>query len=1022
MAILDTLKSWWNSVKKLWNDLIGNTPSQSATTPTTTTTTTPTTPEPSTTNIIWNVWTTLPNVQTAETLNQLINSENTTPQVQEEEQQQIVSNPSEYFDYDKLNQDNVKKALEERESWSESIWEWLTSWLKSLGTTIRQYDNWGKLSNEYERNRLATYIWYNRDSDEVYQLELWKDYYSDNWKTITTQQAFENALSKYEAVLDAYWWEDAPIEVKAQAFEQLYEDTKWMFVAQWKDWYSSWDWLKRRKNLFTDEQLNLLANNWVSWWKREPSKNQFTTFINNLWKNYDLQTSLQTKYNLTDEDALDLDNSQRWRAQEVFMNKVMNWIVDEAKGKLKWTALQQFIGNAYEAWLNDFERAWENASFTYEDAAILREKIKQGKTLTAEEAKVLEYANTFDDMFNKLAYSRNEFILEHLSNDSVWKDWKIYEARDIFSNWRNLWNVMSEPVLEAAWLELDQNKSWIDAFQRIGNDAKLAYNKNVWTRYWDIWEQVQHYWWYVWDFLWEGWQTTVRWLAQLWNYLWDLETLNIDSFEDRLSWKKAGSKIWEYLNQDATIWNLINTEEQWMIANVFWQDAARNIRKFTRYWWEYWPEFAWNIIPDILLSSATWWGSVARHIPTAVGLVQKWAKALWLVNAANKIKWANLVRKAFGWIKWLEEWANALIKAPETPSYLKYAWERFGKLVKDWLIDQLIDAQYSIYDTEAYSDTSFGFSIWWTALTEIVPWLYKTWILSALANSAMWNYITKGTAWDAIEFLSKPENQTILENSIKRFWKNWALSFDDYRKIADNMSDLSDFLKNEYNKLPNELKPAATKWSKDLAWRLMNQVYDVNTNSILWRNLRAIISKEWTNLADLFKYIGWIPWDVEIGPWRSIIKLKNADGSVRNMLWIEWGSVTWYNQKLDMVLDWWLTKRLEEWFTINDINAINSLSDYKDVTTDFFSIWDDWKYYLTDAWAKRLWINTIDMPLAWQANKIAQAEAWEVSERFQDVMKNVRTSRRNLTDDTIDRIANSWTYQDVRDKVADIVC
>jgi len=37
-------------------------------------------------------------------------------------------------------------------------------------------------------------------------------------------------------------------------------------------------------------------------------------------------------------------------------------------------------------------------------------------------------------------------------------------------------------------------------------------------------------------------------------------------------------------------------------------------------------------------------------------------------------------------------------------------------------------------------------------------------------------------------------------------------------------------------------------------------------------------------------------------------------------------------------------------------------------------------------------------------------------------MKRVRNSRRNLTDPTIDAIANSGTYQDVREKVADIVC
>jgi hypothetical protein len=37
-------------------------------------------------------------------------------------------------------------------------------------------------------------------------------------------------------------------------------------------------------------------------------------------------------------------------------------------------------------------------------------------------------------------------------------------------------------------------------------------------------------------------------------------------------------------------------------------------------------------------------------------------------------------------------------------------------------------------------------------------------------------------------------------------------------------------------------------------------------------------------------------------------------------------------------------------------------------------------------------------------------------------MKELRTERRNITDPTIDEVANSGTYQDVREKVADIVC
>jgi len=55
--------------------------------------------------------------------------------------------------------------------------------------------------------------------------------------------------------------------------------------------------------------------------------------------------------------------------------------------------------------------------------------------------------------------------------------------------------------------------------------------------------------------------------------------------------------------------------------------------------------------------------------------------------------------------------------------------------------------------------------------------------------------------------------------------------------------------------MPATQKLATTKWTKDLAYKLMNQVYDINSNSVLGRNLRAIISKEGTSLADIFKFI-----------------------------------------------------------------------------------------------------------------------------------------------------------------------
>jgi nuclear transport factor 2 (NTF2) superfamily protein len=51
--------------------------------------------------------------------------------------------------------------------------------------------------------------------------------------------------------------------------------------------------------------------------------------------------------------------------------------------------------------------------------------------------------------------------------------------------------------------------------------------------------------------------------------------------------------------------------------------------------------------------------------------------------------------------------------------------------------------------------------------------------------------------------------------------------------IAENMDDLSKVIRDNWNMLPDTAKPIANKWTKELAYRLMNQVYDINSNSIL---------------------------------------------------------------------------------------------------------------------------------------------------------------------------------------------
>lgn len=1023
MAFLDTLKSWWDSVKKLWNDLTGWTPETTAATPTTTTTTTPNTPTTDTVwQVIWNVWTVLPNIQTAETLNQLANW---VPNEQVETSDENVSVASKFYDYDANEEKKVRDALKEREEpEQESIFDWITRNTNDLMKTISQVKSGLNVWDEYAKKRKVINVWYDEDSKDVYYMDLWWDYINDNWNTITSQEAFENAYNNYIKEIQAAWWSNATNEDVYNAYMKFYDNTKWLFKLKSQDFYSDWLEIKRRKDSFTDEQLSTLAKNNIKEWQY-PTLEQFGAYVDSLYDNQEILSWIKEKYKTTDDDWFDVDNSQQSNFSSVFMNKAMDWVMTQATDSLAPEEIQTFIAQAYTIVQDRIEEAWKYAEPTYNAAAVIREKVRQGREITPDEKVVLDDANKLDNMLNSLANSTNFWIKDHLDSNYI-KDWKIYEARDIFSDWRTLWQVISQPVLEAAWLELDEDTSWLDAFQEINEDARYHYNKNVWSDIWNIWETASHYIGKASPVLSELWQQWLYSTLKAVNYATDIYNRDIQSIADRANWKKEASKWWEYINQDWSMWMLINTEETWFWS-LFWQDWSRNIRKYIANMAEYSPELIWNVVPDIILVASSWWtwapARLATRIPAISNYLKRGADVIRATNTFRKLSEANIVRKSIWWLRWLEEAAIRLSRLEWVPNSLRYAWNRTAKLVKDWIIDQVIDLQYTPYDSENYSDVSFWLSVWWTALFELLPnILFSSWAYRMLRNKINGDYLTKGTVLDVMDFLKRDENKNILDEFTKRYWRYWTLWFSNYEMIANNMDDLSKVIRDNWNMLPDTAKPIANKWTKELAYRLMNQVYDINSNSILWRNMRAIISKEWTSVADMYKYIMWISWDIKIWPWTSIIRLKNPDWAAKTILWVEWWAVWWYNQQLDMVVDWWLASKLKDWFDLKDIEAIKTLPEYSNVNESMFTLWDWWKYFINEDWVKALKISTIDLPLEYQARELAKQEAWNVTETFRKIMKELRTERRNITDPTIDAVANSGTYQDVREKVADIVC
>jgi hypothetical protein len=126
-----------------------------------------------------------------------------------------------------------------------------------------------------------------------------------------------------------------------------------------------------------------------------------------------------------------------------------------------------------------------------------------------------------------------------------------------------------------------------------------------------------------------------------------------------------------------------------------------------------------------------------------------------------------------------------------------------------------------------------------------------------------------------------------------------------------------------------------------------------------------------------------------------------------------------YDVKLDS-LTWWFDKRIANWFTQADIEEISKISWYSDVLQNknklFDYIWD--KYYLKEDALGRFGLKAENSTLAtlW----ITLKDAENTRELFREKMKTL--SWKNISDDTIDKIADSGAYDEIVQKIKEVMC
>lgn len=908
--------------------------------------------------------------------------------------------------------DEAKRKVEEEEN--KGFWWKVWDFFKSAWNTISSFWKWQEADSDIQANTKQVAMGYDKGSWNVLYLDLkWSKWMFDpswNWQRESVEESYNRELNKYLQVANN---EMATDEEQQKALYDFYESTKDLFRLKSDDLYSDWFFLRwedwkawwRRKDNYTDEELELLSANGLKSWDFVPSFNEFTTYLQTQFDNQNKASEIANKYWLSQEEdnnVIDLTENNRSEWTAWFYDEALNWIPDALQNKIwNWAIVTQAMLNYYDVMRDQSSRIYTIVSPVYAQERLIL--LKDPSERTEWENELLETASKFRKMERAAAAWLNEWMrneIEYWTNNK----WDIVEALDTFEWWKSLSDVLSWEVKRLSWESWASNWSNIDVFEQMANRA--LYASKEW-KYWlwrQAWEGLQRWLWIVWQYLWEWWQ-----------YLW-MGFNSVLSSIPWVEWINRWMGWWfrtnTYLNQDFTVGRLIETDNSM---------PKQTIRKYVLQWYEYAPEIVWNLLPDLM--PRWWWAKWLTDLARVPSLINKVSKAAKIWEVVSKV--TNVATK-LGWkYKWLEKFTKIVDWATDVSQQWKTAWMMAKKLLKDVAVDQLMDARLSWYDPEAYSDASYFLSIWWTALTEFlnpVFWAKRTlwwkyWFRDKMTDLVKWpnlGNVARWNIWDIAEYMdSSPEAR---EYVAKQLWKKYQdINLEDMQTFTKNFWEIMSWAKQAYDNLPVEVQQVAWKWTKDMMYDYISQAYW--SNSMIAKAVRNIVNNSWTTPADILKYVWRVPWTVVAWPYTSTIKFKN--GTKVNILWD-------YDSSLDVV-QWWFANKMQDWFTRKDLTDISKISaswrkDYSDILNRewelFYKEWD--KRYLTEEWMAYFGLQKDQMPL--ETLWISLARADDVKWLFKDKLKTIVNQWKNITDSTVDRVAETWAYDEVVSKVKEIVC
>lgn len=924
-----------------------------------------------------------------------------TPEADKEKEPTILDIFTSWEARKKLWNDIVDAPVNLTARWAKKIWQ--------LSDFVWDVIDSRRATSEYNENENLVAVGYNKENKNVQYLDLNESRWlfdNDWWTRSWTRDLYDKYMSEWLTTLDTPGITE---EQKDQALLDFYDKAKNLFRIREDDYYTNWlfsDWLyHRRYEMYTEDELEKLSKTWDREWRYVPTFDEFLDFVWADNSNRAKKQEIFEKYWLSKEDTEEWEDTELLNLSEDFQSnwksnllKIGTQGFDEYFDPMRtvnWNAWTEVELYAY--WiLNDrLDALYTRVAPIYNAE---REILKRDKsTRTTWDKFIIDTADRFREMEKAYVNWINDWVRQQAL---YWtsKDGHMVRMLDVFENWESLADVLNKEAIEASWQEWNPHLSILDITGRMANEALYSYTKdhNTWFRapLKNLWSDVELLFEPVGRTLWEWWQA-LFWMT--------IDTLNgIVTWHD---WKFA-----DYQDQDFSTWFMLETDDS---------NFARTVKKYAVEIGEVAPEALWNIAPNIALAMVTW--------PWALTTMARHAKDLSRVyKLAKEAKWASFLRKTWAVLAqnpakasrslWLDvgkytQIMSTIKSAKNVPQTLKTWAELLDRATTQLALWQFMDWQWSAYDTEPYSNASFIMSMVWSTAFDVFPELFRGLTWRWRWNTLIWDWAW-GNIWSLARYIdSSPE---AAENVARALWKRaqdiWV---EDLKAYARNFWAVEEAAKKVYNQLSDAEKAALGKMTKSLTWNFISQAYWANSN--IGKNIRLILANGSTNIADVYKYLGKIPWKVSIWPYISTIQLKNWTSA--NVLW------TWekwmYNPKLDSIYSWNFTTKLNDWFTDWDISKLGKTDEFGELSKNkdkyFYKVWD--RYYLNEEWIKKLWMKAENLTL--EALWVSLARAEDVKWIFKEKMKNLKNN--NLKPDTVNAVADTWAYDEIVYKVKEVL-